>query len=147
MSIRALVEIDLEGQQAERPDGRADLLVVHERRRAAELAVLAHPLGFEHHHSPAALALHAAARGLPAALAVRQIAERGRGSSSTAWPVRRSMTAGDSVPQKGQMSFWRPACHSACAPQAGQECFSIAETSAAMGRGGSAAPRRGPRGA
>ena len=72
---RACLSI-LKGSTPVRPDRRLDLVVVHERRRAAELAILADALGVEHHHRLAALALHAASRGLPSALVIGQFAQR-----------------------------------------------------------------------
>ena len=45
-------------------------------------------------------------------------------SVSTTLPVARSMWYGDSVPQKPQISFCLDGFHSACAPHAGQACFS-----------------------
>src|SRR5262245_2074680 len=59
---------DLEGQQALRSDGRLDFLVVDERRRAAELAVLADALGIEDRDSLAALTLDRAPLGGPSTL-------------------------------------------------------------------------------
>ena len=56
-----------ERQQALGPDRRLQLLVIHERRRAAELAVPADLLRGEDHDGFAALALHAAAVRVPPA--------------------------------------------------------------------------------
>ena len=50
-------------------------------------------------------------------------------SRSTTFPVSRSITYGDSVPQNGHTNFCLPGFHSACAPQAGHECFSSAASS------------------
>ena len=73
---RTCVLGDLEWQQALRADGRLDLLVVHQRRRPAEFAVLADPRRVVDHHRLAALALHAAPLGLPAPLLGREVAQR-----------------------------------------------------------------------
>ena len=70
--------INAERQHAGGADGRLDLLIGHERRRAAELAVLPHARRIEHHHRLAALALHAVAFRLPAARLVGQFAQRPR---------------------------------------------------------------------
>ena len=67
---------DLERQQALRPDGRLDLVVGDQRRRSAEVAALRDALRIEHRDRLAALALHAAALGLPAAVGVGDLAER-----------------------------------------------------------------------
>ncbi len=53
-------------------------------------------------------------------------------STSTTLPVVRSNWYGDSVPQNGQTNFCLVGFHSACAPQAGQECLSSAEISGDM---------------
>ena len=63
-------------QDALRTDGRSDLLVVHERGRAAELAVLSDARRIEHHHGAARLALDAATLRLPAAFLLGQLAQR-----------------------------------------------------------------------
>ena len=65
-----------ERQQALRPDGRLDFLIVDERRRAAEVAVLADALGVEDRDGLAALALDGALLGLPAAVLVGNLAQR-----------------------------------------------------------------------
>ena len=67
---------DPERQQALRPDRRLDLLVVDERRRAAELAALPDALGIEDRDRLAALALDGALLGLPAAQLVGHLAQR-----------------------------------------------------------------------
>src|SRR5690606_13540059 len=66
----------VEGQQALRTDRRLDLVVAHERRRAAELAVLPDRRRVVDHHRLAAAALHAARRRLPAAQVVGQLTQR-----------------------------------------------------------------------
>ena len=121
--------VDSKRQHALRADRRPDLLVVHERRRAAELAVLADPRRIEHHDRTTGLALDAAPLGLPAALLVGQLAQRldqielddlarARDRSGTATRSRRTGTPA---------SAW-PGFHSACAPHAGHSCFSSAVT-------------------
>ena len=55
-----------------------------------------------------------------------------KNSSSTTFPLSRSTTYGDSVPQNGHISFCFVGFHSACAPQAGHSCFSSATTSATV---------------
>src|SRR5207244_4382329 len=67
---------DFERQQALRPNRGLDLLVVHDFRRAAELAALADALRIEDRHGFAAPALHRAPLGLPAAELVRHLAQR-----------------------------------------------------------------------
>ena len=137
-SSRTRARVDPEGQHALRADRRLDRLVVHQRRGAAELAVLADARRLEHHHRAAAGALDAAAFGVPAALVFRQLAQRrgevqllhqagARGRPGTATRCRRT----------GHDSFCCVGFHSACAPQAGQACFSSAVISpAAIGSGG-----------
>ena len=67
---------------------------------------------------------------LPAALGRRQVAQRRAPDRfSATLPSRGRSTYGDSVPQNGHTSFCFDGFHSACAPQAGQACFSSAETS------------------
>ena len=50
-------------------------------------------------------------------------------SSSRIFPVSASNAYGDSVPQNGHTSFFFAGLHSACAPQAGHACFSMAAIS------------------
>ena len=50
-------------------------------------------------------------------------------SSSRIFPVSASNAYGDSVPQNGHTSFFLAGFHSACAPQAGHACFSMAAIS------------------
>ena len=68
--------IDSKRQHALRADRRSDLLVVHQRGRSAELTVLAHARGIEHHDGATGLALDAASLGLPPALFFGQLAQR-----------------------------------------------------------------------
>jgi hypothetical protein len=69
---------DLERQQALRPDRCLDLLVVDECGRTAELAVLADAFRIEHRNGLAALALDGPLLRHPAAVFVRQLAQRFR---------------------------------------------------------------------
>ena len=69
---------DLERQQALRPDRRLDLIVGHQRRRAAEVAVLPDALGIEDRHCLAALTLHRPLLHHPAAVFIRDVAKRRR---------------------------------------------------------------------
>src|SRR6185436_10570694 len=63
-------------QQALGPDRRLDFRVVDERRRSAEVAVLADPLRIEHADRLAALALNGPLLDLPAARRIGQLAQR-----------------------------------------------------------------------
>jgi hypothetical protein len=67
---------DLEGEQALRTDRRLDFLIIDERWRAAEIAVLRDTLGIEDGHCLAALALHGAFRRVPPSSFVGQLAKR-----------------------------------------------------------------------
>src|SRR3954468_19870093 len=67
---------EAERQQALGPDRRLDLLVIDQRRRAAELAALPDAIGVEHRHRLAALALDGALLRHPAALIVGHLAQR-----------------------------------------------------------------------
>ncbi len=130
MSVAHAVAVDLERQHALRADRRLDLLVGDERRRAAELAVLPHARGLEHHHRVAALALHAAALGLPAALVVGQLAQR---RDEVELPPTLPVVAIEPVRRLGAAEraheLLLGGFHSACAPQAGHACFSSAAIS------------------
>ena len=68
--------VHLERQHALRADRRADLRVVEQRRRAAEVAVLADPRRVEDRHRLAALALDGALLIEPAAIGVGNLAQR-----------------------------------------------------------------------
>jgi hypothetical protein len=63
-------------QDAGWADRRLDLVVVHERGRAAEFTVLTYACRVEHHHCAAALTFDAAALRLPPAHFLGQLAQR-----------------------------------------------------------------------
>ena len=69
--------VHLEGKHSLGADRRADFRVVEQRRRAAEVAVLADPRRVEHRHRFAALALDRALLIQPAAIGVGNLPQRG----------------------------------------------------------------------
>src|SRR5262245_39675575 len=67
---------DLERQETLRTDRRLDFLVINQRRRSAELAVLTDPFRIEHRDSLAALTLDGSFLGQPTTSFISKIAQR-----------------------------------------------------------------------
>ena len=111
--VAHLVAIHPERQHALRTDGRLDFLVVHQRRRAAELAVLADPIGAK--TITARQLWHCTLR----VAACQPRSSSGSSRSAVTNPARRPCRSrdrwrpGDSVPQNGHTSFCLPGSHSA----------------------------------